>query len=123
MITPDNTTTLEKTKQFTIKWAPRAIVAGLAGFYSLGFAYDIGLMASIDKVAIKILKHWFGYTGVGAFMPTIQWYAAWAVRFSFGLIGGLLYDLCERIIKFIYFKLTSKNLEVKPFTLSLPVRA
>ncbi|WP_068470987.1 hypothetical protein [Candidatus Protochlamydia phocaeensis] len=85
---------------FILHWTPRAVVAGVAGLYSLGFAYDIGLMAAIDRIAIRILRYFVGYIGVGAAMPTVQWYSAWAVRLSAALLAGIIYDLCERIIRY-----------------------
>jgi hypothetical protein len=83
---------------FILKWTPRTIVAGLAGYYSLGLAYDQGLMASIDRIAIRILRHFMGYVGIGGFMPTFQWYSAWGLRMLAAIGAGLLYDLAERII-------------------------
>lgn len=84
---------------FILKWTPRAIVAGFTGYYSLGIAYDIGLMAAIDRIAIRILRYLLGYVGIGALMPTIQWYAAWGVRMVTALGAGLTYDFIERILR------------------------
>ena len=83
-------------KTFLIKWTPRAAAALIGGYYGLGIAYDLGLMALIDKVAIQILKHWVGYAGVGALMPTVQWYSAWSVRIVLGVGAELIYDLFEK---------------------------
>ena len=82
---------------FVLKWTPRAIIAGLAGYYSLGIAYDKGLMAAIDRIAIYIFRHTFGFVGMGAFMPSFQWYSAWAVRIVAAFAAGILYDLAERV--------------------------
>lgn len=86
----------------TFRWAPRAIVAGFVGYYSLGFAYERGVMAAIDRVAIPILLQTLGYAGIGAFMPTFQWYSALTVRLIAALAAGILYDLAERVVLFIY---------------------
>ena len=85
-------------KDILLKWTPRVIVCVVTGYYSLGIAYDTGLMAEIDRIAIPILKNWVGYAGLGAIMPTFQWYAAWAVRVIAAAIAGLIYDLLERLI-------------------------
>ena len=79
-------------KPLLIKWAPRVIAVAIGGYYGLGIAYELGLMALIDQIAIPILKHFFGYAGVGAFMPTVQWYAAWGMRVTIGLAAGFIYD-------------------------------
>jgi hypothetical protein len=84
------------------KWAPRVLAVLVGGYYGLGLAYSFGLMAAIDKIAIATLKHYVGYVGLGAAMPTFQWYAAWAVRFTFGAFLGLLYDLIERIAEYLF---------------------
>ena len=91
--------------QFALRWTPRAIVAGIAGYYSLGIAYDKGVMSQLDRIAIKVFKHTVGYSGLGAFMPTFQWYAAWGVRITAAIVAGILYDLIERIVFFVYLKL------------------
>lgn len=90
-----------------IKWTPRVIVIGLGAYYGLGIAYEIGLMASVDKLAIAILKQSVGYAGIGFFMPTIQWYAAVGVRVIIGGLGGLAYDLCERVVTHVYILFSS----------------
>lgn len=91
--------------QFALKWTPRAIVAGLAGYYCLGVAYSMGIMAAIDRIAMRILLPSLGYMGVAAFMPTFQWYSAWTVRVVIAIVAGFLYDLIERILRavFAYF--------------------
>lgn len=86
----------EQAASFVIKWGPRAIAVAVGGYYGLGIAYELGLMALIDQVAIQIIKHFLGYAGIGALMPTVQWYGAWAVQIAIGLGTGLLYDLAER---------------------------
>jgi hypothetical protein len=100
--------------QFILKWTPRTIVAGFAGYYSLGVAYEMGVMAAIDRIAIRILRHFMGYAGIGAFMPTFQWYSAWSVRIVSALGAGLLYDLTERIIRLAMTCFSSRSVESKP---------
>lgn len=90
--------------QFISTWGPRVIVAAVAGYYSLGIAYATGLMASIDSVAIPILVDSVGYAGLGAVMPTFQWYSAWTVRTIAALGAGIIYDVVERLAFFIYSK-------------------
>lgn len=86
------------------KWAaPRTIAITIGGYYGLGIAYEMGLMALIDQFAIQVLKNIGGYAGIGALMPTVQWYSAWAARISIGIAAGILYDLAERIVVRIYF--------------------
>jgi hypothetical protein len=89
----------EKVTTFVITWAPRAIAVAVGGYYGLGIAYDLGLMALIDQVAIEAIKHVLGYAGIGALMPTVQWYSAWAARILFGILAGVLYDLTEKVVK------------------------
>lgn len=98
--------------QFAVKWGPRAIVAGLAGYYCLGVAYESGLMAAIDRIAMRILRPSLGYMGMAAFMPTFQWYSAWGVRVVAAIGAGFLYDLIERIFNAIYQKFISDPNEV-----------
>ncbi len=86
----------EQMSDFFIKWTPRVIAVGIGGYYGLGIAYELGIMALIDKVAIQIIGHFFGYAGIGALMPTVQWYSAWGVRIVIGLGAGFLYDLAEK---------------------------
>jgi hypothetical protein len=81
---------------FLVKWTPRAVAVAIGGYYGLGIGYDLGLLAIIDKIAIQVLKHLVGYAGVGAYMPTVQVYAAWGIRVTVGLGAGLIYDVCER---------------------------
>lgn len=85
-----------------LKWTPRFIVAGLSGFYSLGLAYDLGIMAAIDRIAIRVLRHYVGFTGLGAIMPIFQWYAAWGIRAIAAITATLFYDLIERIVYLVY---------------------
>ena len=82
-----------------LKWTPRAIAVAFGAYYGLGIAYDLGLMAILDRFAIHILKQTVGYAGLGALMPTFQWYMAISVRCFFGLIAGLSYDLIARAIR------------------------
>lgn len=90
---------------FFVDWTPTAIAAFVGGYYGLGIAYEWGLMAEIDKIAIQIIKHFFGYAGIGALMPTVQWYCAWGVRIVIAIVVGLLYEVTERIAKFCYKKM------------------
>lgn len=87
-------------RSFLVKWTPRAAAVLIGSYYGLGIAYDLGLMALIDKVAIQILKHWVGYAGVGALMPTVQWYSALSVRIVLGVGAGFLYDLAAKTIAY-----------------------
>lgn len=91
--------------RFLLKWTPRVLVAALAGYYCLGVAYSWGVMAAIDRVAISALRSTVGYAGVGAAMPTFQWYSAWGVRSVVALGAGVLYDLTERIVLYIYHRI------------------
>jgi hypothetical protein len=86
----------------TLRWTPRAIAGCLAGYYSLGIAYEKGWMAALDRIAIQILSHHTGYLGIGAIMPTFQWYSALSVRLLSGLLGALVYDLAERASCAVY---------------------
>ncbi len=101
--------------EFFFKWGPRVLVAAIAGYYSLGIAYEWGIMASIDKIAIPILKNSVGYAGIGAVMPTFQWYSAWGVRTVSAFGAGLLYDVGERIVLYAYHSLQDK-IYGPPFT-------
>jgi hypothetical protein len=103
-----NNWSFENTARFLVKWTPRAIAVGLGAYYGLGVAYGIGLMALIDKVAILILKRWVGYVGVGAAMPTFQWYASIIVRGGMALIAGALYDGGERLVRYFYARMCHK---------------
>ncbi len=103
-----------------IHWTPRTCVAGAAGFYSLGIAYEKGLMAAIDRIAIQVLRHHVGYMGLGAIMPTFQWYSAWGVRLTAALLAGLAYDVTERIALYIIRNFIAPN-NPPPFT-PLPER-
>ena len=85
--------------QCIAKWTPRAIAVAVGGYYGLGIAYDWGLMALVDRVAIEVIKHFAGYAGIGAFMPTVQWHAAWVVRVFIGVSAGVIYDLIETCVK------------------------
>ncbi len=104
----------ERSSNFLIKWTPRMISVGIGGYYGLGLAYEFGLMASVDKVAIRMIKYFFGYVGVGALMPTAQWYAAWAVRLVVGLGAGIIYDLSERCTICCASRLSSRSVSSGP---------
>lgn len=80
-----------------VKWAPKAIIAGGVGYYSLGVAYDTGFMAKIDYYAIKVFRNSLGYTGLGAIMPTFQWYSAWTVRIGSAIVAAGIYDLTLKV--------------------------
>lgn len=101
----------KKKARFFIKWTPRLIIVFLTGYYSLGIAYDTGVMAACDRVAISLLKDWFGYVGIGAMMPPFQWYSAWAFRCFAGLCAGIIYDLLERLIRRIVRKMVQKPIQ------------
>jgi hypothetical protein len=97
--------TTKDAADFFLKWTPRALAIGVGAYYGLGVAYDLGVMAAIDRVAMDVLKQSVGYVGIGALMPTIQWYSAWAVRIVMATIAGLLYDLAERVATYVYRQL------------------
>lgn len=99
---------------FFVKWTPRAIAATVGGYYGLGIAYELGLMALIDQVAIQILKNIFGYAGIGALMPTVQWYTASGVQVIIALGSGLLYDLAEKCAKCVYAQMTQQPVTTAP---------
>lgn len=110
MITVSPQSNSEKVAEFVVKWTPRAIAVAIGGYYGLGIAYEMGLMALVDQVAIQVIKHFVGYAGVGALMPTAQWYSAWAARIAIGLVAGLLYDLTEKGIKACWAWATEQRL-------------
>ncbi len=92
-------------KAMLLKWTPRLLVATFAGYYCLGMLYDYGVLAAIDKVAIVVVKHFVGYAGVGAAMPTIQWYCAWGARMAVAAAAGIGYDITERFALYVYHKI------------------
>lgn len=98
----------EGVSQTVVKWGARIIVVSLAGYYSLGVAYQTGLMAKIDQYAIKIFLHFFGYAGLGAFMPTFQWYSAWGVRFAAAFTAVVIWDLTVNIASYAATKFKNK---------------
>lgn len=89
---------LSTTTTFAFKLTPRLIVSTVAGYYCLGYAYEKGVMAQIDKIAMPIMISYLGRGGMAAFMPTFQKYSAWGVRIVSALAAALIYDLCERIL-------------------------
>ena len=95
----------EPISSFLIRWTPRALAVAIGGYYGLGIAYEMGLMALIDSVAIQIIKHFCGYAGIGALMPTVQWYSALGARLAIGLGAGILYDVAERCVSCIHAKI------------------
>lgn len=99
---------IDSLKRSFFKWTPRALVAGIAGYYSLGYAYQYGIMAKIDRVAIPILIKSVGTMGLGAAMPRFQWYSAWGVRMASALGAGLIYDIFDRCISAVYKKFKPK---------------
>lgn len=82
--------------QMLCVWTPQLVIGAFAGYYSVGYAYDKGVMAVIDRVAIRILKPKVGYVGLGVVMPTVQWYAAWGVRVS---AAAIAVGICSGAIK------------------------
>ncbi|MBX7067140.1 MAG: hypothetical protein K1X28_07910 [Parachlamydiales bacterium] len=94
---------------FLLKWTPRAVAVAIGGYYGLGIAYEMGLMAAIDQFAIQVIKNFGGYVGIGALMPTVQWYSAWAVRIVMGIASGILYDLAERAVQCFYLQITARE--------------
>lgn len=99
---PASRTYIDGLVHFTLRWTPRTIVAGVSGYYCLGIAYEVGIMAAIDRIGIRILRPSLGYMAIAAVMPTFQWYSAWGVRVCFGLTATLIYYLIEKILGFIY---------------------
>ena len=99
---------------FLIKWTPRSLAVAVGGYYGLGIAYEMGLMALIDRMMIQALKHLFGYAGIGAIMPSAQWYAAWGARLVIGLGAGVLYDLGEKCARFCWGKNQRDSLKAAP---------
>lgn len=93
------------TQDFILKWTPRLVVAGFAGYYSLGLAYEYGIMAAVDRLAISLFKHFVGTAGIGAAMPSFQWYASWGVRITAIAGAEILYDLGEKAINYLYDKI------------------
>ena len=87
---------------FLYKWTPRAIAVGIGGYYGLGVAYEMGMMAAADRIAIRVIRHFVGYMGVGALMPTFPAYASWSVRITLGIATGILYDLSARCTNYAY---------------------
>jgi hypothetical protein len=102
--------------QFALKWTPRTIVAGLAGYYCLGVAYEMGIMANIDRIAMRVLRPSMGYMGMAVFMPTFQWYSAWGVRITAALAAGLLYDLTERLLRIVFNAINPQSNVNTPLT-------
>lgn len=86
-------------------WTPRVVVGFVAGWYSLGFAYELGVMHKIDLLAMAIFKHFFGRAGIGAFLPVFQPYSAYGVRCIAALMGTVLYDRTEKLVCYVYRKI------------------
>lgn len=91
-----------KIRDLITNYAPKATVVLVVGYYSLGIAYSIGLMAVIDKIAIGIILHYAGYAGVGKLMPSFQQYSSWGVRGAAMLAAGFVFDLAIKVGKQIY---------------------
>ena len=91
-----------KACKFGFHWTPRCCVAYYTGLHGLGYAYKNGIMCRIQFKAIEILYPRIGYAGLGAAMPRIDWYAACAVQSLCFIIGGILYDIVERVILFLF---------------------
>ena len=83
--------------QFSAKWGCRALAAGFTGYYSLGYAYRIGLMAAIDRIAISLIVKRVGYAGLGAAMPWVQRCAAHAVYLIGASAGACMYEKLKNI--------------------------
>lgn len=88
--------------KWAVKIGPRVFVIGLVGYAALGYAYELGIMAEIDRIAIPIIKSQVGYMGLGAAMPVFQWYAAWAVRITAALSAEALFELALMVAKSVY---------------------
>jgi hypothetical protein len=98
-----------------IKWTPRVIVAGFAGYYSLGYAYEMGFMHQIDLLAIAVIKRQAGgRVAIGALMPIFQPYAAWGVRLVAAGVASLTYSLVEYTVLRIYLAIYPKSGDVLP---------
>lgn len=82
-----------------LSWGGVTLVSLYVGYHVLGVAYAWGVMAAIDRIAIPILQHFFGYAGLGAVMPVFQYYAAWGVRVIAGALAGALYLVVIRLLK------------------------
>lgn len=87
-------------KTIFLQWGPRTIVAAFAGYYGLGYAYMNGITDQIDSVAKRIFYDYFGgYAGVGAFMPSFQYYSAWGIRAAAAIGAAATYDMGARILQ------------------------
>lgn len=101
--------------RFALKWTPRSAVAGLAGYYCLGIAYNTGIMAAIDRLTMHILRPSMGYMGMAIFMPTFQWYSAWGVRVVSAIVSGFLYDLAEKTVCIAFRTISLKSTKLPLF--------
>lgn len=94
----------------------RTLVAGAAGYYVLGFAYQTGLMAKVDRLVLDAFFPSVGYFGVGLVMPEVQRRSSLIVRVSAACLAGVLYDILERIFfaVFRFFDFLLKDKQKKP---------
>ena len=83
-------------------WGFVTVGSFVGGLYGLGFCYKLGVMARIDQIAMPILINWFGYAGLGAIMPTFQWYSAAAVRFCCAAVAGAVCLLIQKIACYLW---------------------
>lgn len=107
--------------KFAVIYGPRLIILGLVGYASLGFCYHIGLIGYITELAIPIIKNQVGYIGLGAVMPTFQWYLAWGVRVVSVILAECILEsawfLCRTIAHFISNWLAERNAQGYPSSL------
>lgn len=101
-MTPTPQTFAQEVERFFWRWTPQVLFACCVGYWSVGIAYELGIMASLDKVAIYFLKQHVGTIGVGALMPQFQWYSAWAVRTVAAAGAMIFYNLSERALGYLY---------------------
>lgn len=80
------------------RWTPRIVCAYYVGVYGLGYAYKEGIMFKIQFKAMQFFFPRVGYAGLGVIMPQIDWYASKGIFTICFLSGGLIYDICERIV-------------------------
>ena len=112
----------QSARSFATKWGPRLVVVTLGAYYGLGIAYELGIMAKIDQIAIRYIKSFFGggltaSLWVGLLMPGVQSYSAIGVRIAVGFSAGFCYDRLECVAQFAYRKLQRNS----PHPLSLPI--
>jgi hypothetical protein len=89
--------TSAKIRKWVVILTPRIVVITLGAYYGLGLAYYWGMMAAIDRVAIEAIRHFAGYAGIGAMMPTVQWYSSLAVRGIMATGAEFCYEIVEKL--------------------------